>query len=124
MSGLIALDWATLLDTPHTRWYLDAGSWDYPCNCEWTQDCHTIAVAYIEYQVCGLPGDSDPDQRLDNSDLVCAAHLPDSITHATGEPLVLDTVVEIGVKPAYLLYTDVAPDLMERFNAYAYGVGA
>jgi hypothetical protein len=124
MSGLIALDWATLLDTPHTRWYLDAGSWDYPCNCEWTQDCHTIAVAYIEYQVCGLPGDADTDQRLDHGDLVCPTHLSDIITHAVGEPLVLDTVVEVGVYPAYLRLSGVDPALVERFNAYAYGVGA
>jgi hypothetical protein len=126
MSGLIALDWATLLDTPHTRWYLDdrpSFVLYYIYECEWTLDCLGIAVAFVEYQVCGLPGDDADDQRLDHGDLVCAAHLPDIITHATGEPLVLDTVVEIGVNPVYLRLTDVAPALVERFHPYAYGVG-
>jgi len=123
MSTLTALDWPRLLATPMTRWYLDRESWDTG-QCGWQDDCPDAVVAYVEYRVAGLP--YDPHHiGSDEADLVCAAHLSDLITHATGEPLVLETVVEVGVDPAFLRLTGVDPAFVEaEFNSHAMGVSA
>jgi len=124
MSTLTVLDWPRLLSTPDTRWYLDHDSWNQIGHCTWAAgDCSDPAAAYAEYQVCTLPGDTFP-MDLTRAGLVCAAHLPDLITHATGEPLVLGTVVEVGVDPALLRLTGVDPAVVARFNDAAIGVAA
>ncbi len=124
MSTLTALDWPTLLDTPTTRWYLDREPWDIPARCNWGVDCPYAVIAYVEYQVCELPGASSNPNFLDRSELVCSRHLPAVIEHATSEPLMLDTVVEVGVDPALLRLTGVDPAIAARFNDGALGVSA
>ena len=122
---LQALDWPTLLATPMTRWYLDRESWDHrdpwePGQCVWQENCPNQVVAYVEYQVAALPGDPH-ETGFDAADLVCTKHLPDMIAHALQEPLVADTVVEVGVDPALLRLTGVSRD---GFNEAAMGVSA
>ena len=124
MSTLTALDWPRLLNTPDTRWYLDTHDWDWVGQCGWQIDCSGAVVAYVEYRVAGLPYDPH-DIGSDESDLVCAAHLTDLIEYATGEPLVADTVVEVGVDPALLRLTGVDPAFVDaKFNKHALGVSA
>jgi len=126
MSTLTVLDWPRLLNTPDTRWYLDREPWG-TAQCAWQHDCPDPVVAYVEYRVVVLPGDSDhPDAiDFDEAGLVCAAHLPDLIGHAVGEPLVADTVVEVGVDPALLRLTGVDPAFVDaKFNKHALGVAA
>ncbi len=127
MSTLAALDWPRLLDTPITRWYLDRGPWGTG-QCGWQDDCDDVVVAYVEFEVCGLPGDADSDHGRRCEDLVCTAHLPAFIAYATdcpgGNPLVADTVVEVGVDPALLRLTGVDPAIVTRFNDGALGVTA
>jgi len=126
MSTLTVLDWPRLLNTPDTRWYLDREPWSGKCSdsdggcC----DCDAPVIAYVEYEICGLPGDAASDQRRSCADLVCADHLPDLITQATGEPLVAGTVVEVGVDPALLRLTGVDPAVQEQFNKHALGCAA
>jgi hypothetical protein len=123
MSTLTALDWPRLLATPMTRWYLDRESWDTG-QCVWQEGCPGAVVAYVEYRVAGLPYDPH-DTGFDAADLVCSKHLPDMIAHALEEPLVADTVVEVGVDPAYLRLTGVDPAFVEaEFNNHAMGVSA
>jgi len=125
---LQALDWPRLLNTPDTRWYLDRGDWDRdpwePGQCAWQDDCPNAVVAFIEYRVAALPHDPH-DTGFDAADLVCSKHLPDMITHALQEPLVADTVVEVGVDPALLRLTGVDPAFVDaKFNKHALGVSA
>jgi len=122
MSTLTVLDWPTLLSTPDTRWYLDRTPWTTG-KCAWQTDCHDPVVAYVEYQVVVLPGDSI-GVDCDESGLACAAHLPAIIEYVTGEPLVVGTVVEVGVDPALLRLTGVDPTVVARFNDGAVGVSA
>lgn len=82
MSTIAALDWPRLLDTPITRWYLDRGPWGTG-QCGWQDDCDGVAVAYVEFEVCGLPGDAPRAARRRCEDLVCAAHLSAFIAYAT-----------------------------------------
>jgi len=122
MSTLTALDWPTLLATPKTRWYLDCESWG-TAQCAWRDDCDNAVMAFVEYQIGGLPYDPH-DTGLSCADLVCAAHLPDLIEDVTGEPLVAETVVEVGVDPAFLRLTGVDPAFVEaEFNSHAMGCG-
>ncbi len=123
MSTLTVLDWPRLLNTPDTRWYLDREPWELmsQCVCAWA--CPNPVVAYVEYQVDGLPGDSD-DSGWHADDPVCSHHLPDMITHALQEPLVAGTVVEVGVDPALLRLTGVDPSVVARFNDHALGCAA
>ncbi len=125
MSTLTVLDWPALWGTPDTRWYLDRTPWG-TAQCAWQNDCSDPVVAYVEYRVVVLPGDSDhPDDiDFDESGLSCAAHLPAVIEYATGEPLVAGTVVEVGVDPALLRLTGVDPSVVARFNDGALGVPA
>jgi len=126
---LQALDWPRLLNTPDTRWYLDRESWGAgQCTwgagqCTWAIGCPDPVVAYAEYEVATLPGDSIND-GWHSADPVCSHHLPDLIAHATGEPLVAGTVVEVGVDPALLRLTGVDPSVVARFNDGALGVSA
>jgi len=123
MSTLTALDWPRLLNTPDTRWYLDRDSWGAG-QCIGTIDCPGPVVAYAEYEVATLPGDSVND-GWHSADPVCAAHLPDLIAHTTGEPLVVGTVVEVGVDPALLRLTGVDPAFVDaKFNKHALGCAA
>ncbi len=121
MSTLTALDWPTLLATPMTRWYLDREPWDEFSECSYTRRCAEMPAAYVEYQVCTLPGDTSNPNFLNRGDLVCSKHLPALIEFATGEPLVAETVVEVGVDPALLRLTGVSRD---GFNEAAMGVSA
>jgi len=123
MSTLTALDWPRLLNTPDTRWYLDREPWNETSECEYSPDCSEPPVAYVEYQVGTLPGDAD-DWPFDWHTAVCADHLPDLIAHATGEPLVVGTVVEVGVDPALLRLTGVDPAVVDQFNKHALGCAA
>ena len=124
MSTLTVLDWPRLLNTPDTRWYLDRGLGDIAVDqCGWQIDCSGAVVAYVEYQVAGLPYDPH-DIGSDESDLVCSEHLPDLIEYATEEPLVAGTVVEVGVDPALLRLTGVDPSVVDQFNKHALGVSA
>jgi len=120
MSTLTVLDWPRLLNTPDTRWYLDRGDWGTG-QCAWA--CPNPMVAYAEYQVAGLPGDDEQDGWHANNP-ACTYHLPDLIAHATGEPLVAGTVVEVGVDPALLRLTGVDPTVVARFNDGPIGVAA
>jgi hypothetical protein len=122
MSTLTVLDWPRLLDTPTTRWYLDREAWGAG-QCIGTIGCPDPVVAYAEYEVATLPGDSVND-GWHSADPVCAAHLPAIITHATGEPLVAGTVVEVGMDPALLRLTGVDAAVVARFNDGALGVSA
>lgn len=130
MSTLAVLDWDRLLATPDTRWYLDPDEWTGKCfhsdgGC-W--DCDAPVIAFVEYEICGLPGDAASDQGRSCADLVCADHLPELIAYALdspgGNPLVADTVVEVGVDPALLRLTGVDPAVQERFNDGALGCAA
>jgi len=123
MSTLTVLDWPRLLSSPYTRWYLDRGDWDCVGQCGWQNDCPDTVVAYVEYEVATLPGDSVND-GWHSADPVCSHHLPDLIAHATGEPLVAGTVVEVGVDPALLRLTGVDPAVVDQFNKHALGVSA
>jgi len=125
MSTLTVLDWPVLLATPDTRWYLDRLPWSLDTGrCAWQADCHDPVVAYMDYQIVALPGDSkdSDDIDCDESGLVCSAHLPAIIEYVTGEPLVVGTVVEVGVDPALLRLTGVDPAVVARFNDDALGV--
>jgi len=124
MSTLTVLDWPALLATPDTRWYLDPDDWEWACQCSWQVDCPDAVFACAEYQVCELPGDTSSTDFLDRYVIVCPKHLPDLIAHATGEPLVGGTVVEVGVDPALLRLTGVDPAVVARFNDGAIGVSA
>jgi len=121
---LQALDWPRLLNTPDTRWYLDRTPWDEISECSHSRRCAEMPAAYVEYQVCTLLGDTSNPNFLNRGDLVCSKHLPDLITHATGEPLVSGTVVEVGVDPALLRLTGVDPAVVDQFNKHALGVAA
>ncbi len=124
MSTLTVLDWPRLLVIPDTRWYLDHEAWDQIGHCTWSAgDCSDPAAAYAEYQVCDPPGDTYP-MELTRAGLVCSHHLPDLIAHATGEPLVAGTVVEVGVDPALLRLMGVDSAVVDRFNKHALGVSA
>ena len=126
MSTLTVLDWPRLLSTPDTRWYLDREPWGTG-QCAWQDDCPDTIVACFEYRVAVLPGDALPGEHesvWDYQDVVCSYHLPDLIAHATGEPLVAGTVVEVGVDPALLRLTGVDPAVVARFNDGALGVSA
>lgn len=128
---LTTIDWAALLLTPQTRWYLDRGQWDHrdpwePGQCVWQESCPNQVIAYIEYQVAASP--SDPHETGFYADeLVCANHLADLIAYALdspgGNPLVAETVVEVGVDPAYLRLMGVDPAVVARFNDGAMGCG-
>ncbi len=129
MGTLTVLDWPRLLSTPDTRWYLDRDDWAADmgqCACQ--DDCTNPVVAGFVFQVAVLPGHALPGEHCESSwdyqDLVCAHHLPDLITHATGEPLVAGTVVEVGVDPALLRLTGVDPAVVARFNDGALGCSA
>jgi len=122
MSTLTVLDWPRLLNTPDTRWYLDREPWE-PGQCVWQEGCRGQVVAYVVYRVAALPGDPH-NTGFDAADLVCSKHLSDMITHALEEPLVADTVVEVGVDPALLRLTGVDPTVVARFNDGAVGVSA
>ncbi len=123
MSTLTVLDWPRLLSTPDTRWYLDREPWGTG-QCTWSVYCRDTVVACVDYQVRELPDDtSDPD-FLDCEELVCSKHFAALITHATGEPLVAGTVVEVGVDPALLRLTGVDPTAVDQFNKHALGVSA
>jgi len=128
MSTLTVLDWPRLLATPDTRWYLDREPWEGAGQCAWRDDCPNPVATCFVFQVAVLPGDALPGEHCESSwdyqDLVCAHHLPDLITHATGEPLVAGTVVEVGVDPALLRLTGVDPSVVARFNDGALGVSA
>lgn len=122
MSTLTALDWPVLLATPDTRWYLDREPWGTG-QCGWQDDCDDAVVAYVEFEIATLPGDSD-DGGWHANDPVCSHHLADLITHVLEEPLVYGTVVEVGVDPALLRLTGVDPAVVDQFNKHALGVAA
>jgi len=124
MSTLPVLDWPRLLSTPDTRWYLDRTPWDEISECSYNRRCAEMPAAYVEYQVCTLPGDTSNPNFVNRGELVCSKHLPGLIAHATGEPLVGGTVVEVGVDPALLRLTGVDPAVVARFNDGALGVSA
>ncbi len=123
MGTLTVLDWPALLAIPDTRWYLDCTTWDGDGRCAWQNDCGDPFVAWVEYEVAGLPGDPYGFDSHE-TDVVCSHHLPDLITHVTEEPLVAGTVVEVGVDPALLRLTGVDPAVVARFNDGALGVAA
>jgi len=124
MSTLTVLDWPRLLNTPDTRWYLDRDDWPWSDRCGWANDCPGPVVAYAEYEIATLPGDAQSEENPWQGEPVCSHHLPELITHATGEPLVDGTVVEVGVDPALLRLTGVDPAVVDQFNKHALGVSA